>query len=175
MGFQFDLGLYLFQVTRPVQSLGVQEELLLVSLVLEVVVLIALARVLLEMYPFNPDQDLNFNLLMLRKSEQCSKTLRWWCNLRPTLWPVTVACCQHAGTYGWRATASEQVQENSGLTLTDWLDLLDFTLDVSWRSHVCPHQNLAPLAPQDQHDPEALCHLLCCGCFCHSCSGDVQG
>lgn len=59
MGFQFDLGLYLFQGTRPVQSLGVQEELSLVSLVLEVVALIALARVLLEMYPFNPDQDLN--------------------------------------------------------------------------------------------------------------------
>lgn len=58
----------MFQVTRPVQSLGVQEELLLVSLVLEVVVLIALARVLLEMYPFNPDQDLNFNLLMLYAS-----------------------------------------------------------------------------------------------------------
>lgn len=47
------------------QSLGVQEELLLVSHVLEVVELIALARVLLEMYPFNPSQDLNFNLFRM--------------------------------------------------------------------------------------------------------------
>lgn len=70
MGSQFDVGVYLFQVTRPVQSLGVQEEPLLVSLVLEVVVLIALARVLLEMYPYNPDQDLNFNFLKLCKSDQ---------------------------------------------------------------------------------------------------------
>lgn len=62
MGSQFDVGVCLFQVTRPVRSLGVPEELLLVSLVLEVVVLIALARVLLEMYLFNPEQDLNFNL-----------------------------------------------------------------------------------------------------------------
>lgn len=175
MGSQFDVGVYLFQVTRPVQSLGVQEELLLVSLVLEVVVLIALARVLLEMYPFSPHQDLNFSLLMLCKSDQCSKALCWWCNLHLTLWPVTVACCQYAGTYGWWATVSGQVQDISGPTLTDWSDLLDFTLDVSWRSHVCPHQNLAPLAPQDQHNPETLCHLLCCGCFCHSCSCDVQG
>lgn len=75
MGSQFDVGVYLFQVTRPVQSLGVQEELLLVSLVLEVVVLIALARVLLEMYPFSPHQDLNFSLLKLCKSDQCSKAL----------------------------------------------------------------------------------------------------
>lgn len=117
MGSQFDVGMYLFQVTRPVQSLGVQEELLLVSLVLEVVVLIALARVLLEMYPFNLDQDLNLNLLKLCKSDQCSKALRWWCNLRLTLWPVTVACCQYAGTYGWRATVSEQVRNSSRPTL----------------------------------------------------------
>lgn len=55
MGSEVNVGIYLFQVTRPVQSLGVQEELLLVSLVLEVVVLIALARVLLEMYPFSPN------------------------------------------------------------------------------------------------------------------------
>lgn len=65
MGSQVNVGVYLFQVTRPVQSLGVQEELLLVSLVLEVGVLIALARVLLEMYPFDPNQDLNFNYLKL--------------------------------------------------------------------------------------------------------------
>lgn len=63
MGSEVNLGVYLFQVTRPVQSLGVQEELLLVSLVLEVVVLIALARVLLEMYPFSPKQVLNFSYL----------------------------------------------------------------------------------------------------------------
>lgn len=64
MGSRVNVG-YVFQVTRPVQSLGVQEELLLVSLVLEVVVLIALARVLLEMYPFNLNQDLNFNYFKL--------------------------------------------------------------------------------------------------------------
>lgn len=52
----FDVGVCLLQVTRLVPSPGVPEELLLVSLVLEVVVLIALARVLLEMYPFNPVQ-----------------------------------------------------------------------------------------------------------------------
>lgn len=72
---RFDGGVYLFQVTRPVQSLGVPEELLLVSLVLEVVVLIALARVLLEMYPFDPVQDFNSNLLKLCYLDQCSKNL----------------------------------------------------------------------------------------------------
>lgn len=40
-----------FQVTRPALSPGVQEELWLVSLVWEVVVLTAQARVPLEMYP----------------------------------------------------------------------------------------------------------------------------
>lgn len=98
MGSQFDVGVYLFQVTRPVQSLGVREELLHVSHVLEVVVLIALARVLLEMYPLNPAQDFEFNLSKLCKSDQYSKALHWWCNLRLTLWAVTVVCCQYAGT-----------------------------------------------------------------------------
>lgn len=65
MCFKVNVGVYLFQVTRPVQSLGVQEELLLVSLVLEVVVLIALVRVLLEMYPFDRNQNLNFSYLKL--------------------------------------------------------------------------------------------------------------
>lgn len=58
----------LFQVTRLVQSLGVQEELLLVSLVLEVVVLIALARALLEMYPFSSYEELDFCYLNLYES-----------------------------------------------------------------------------------------------------------
>lgn len=65
MDSEINVGVYLLQVTRPVQSLGVQEELLLVSLVLEVVVLIALARVLLEMYPFSSKQDLYFGYLNL--------------------------------------------------------------------------------------------------------------
>lgn len=75
MGSQFDVGIFMFQVTKPVQSLGVQEELLLVYLELEVGVLIALARVLLEMYLFNPDQDSNFKLFKLCKSDQCNKAL----------------------------------------------------------------------------------------------------
>lgn len=61
------------------------------------------------------------------------------------------------------------------LWLLNLSNFLDFELDVSWRPYVCPHQNLAPLAPQDQHNPEALCHLLCCGCLCHPCPCDVQG
>ncbi|KAK9516629.1 hypothetical protein VZT92_024549 [Zoarces viviparus] len=45
---------------------------------------------------------------------------------------------------------------------------------VSWRTHVRPHQNLASLAPQNQYNPEALRHLLRCGCLCYSWSRDGQ-
>ncbi|XP_068579841.1 uncharacterized protein [Cebidichthys violaceus] len=45
---------------------------------------------------------------------------------------------------------------------------------VSRRSHVRPDQNLASLAPQNQYNPEALCHLLRCGCLCYSCSCNGQ-
>ena len=48
-------------------------------------------------------------------------------------------------------------------------------VDVSRRSYVCTHQDLAPLAPQHQHQPEALCHLLSSGCICSARPGHVQG
>lgn len=47
-------------------------------------------------------------------------------------------------------------------------------LDVSWRPHVCPHQDLAALAPESEHNSKALCHLLCPGSICSSSSRHVQ-
>lgn len=96
------------------QSPGVQEELLPVSLVWEVVVLTALARVLLEMYPFDLNWGFSFSSLLIllfvpRPTKTESKDLHWWCNLRLTVWPVTECLLSYAGTHGWRTTESEQV------------------------------------------------------------------
>lgn len=82
-----------FQVTRPAQSPGAQEELLLVFHVWEVVVLTVLVRVLLETYPLNQNvvfQALFFFLFhCLQFKCNLHVVQQWWCNLRLTVWPVT--------------------------------------------------------------------------------------
>lgn len=101
-----------------------------------------------------------------------STCLLWWCNLRPTQREVTVACCymlplEIDETWIW-ATPKKTIVFFFFFFMQ--CVCLDYSADVSWWSYVCAHKDLAPLAPQDQCHPEALCHLLCPGRFCPSCS-----
>lgn len=171
---QEDDCLCIFQAIRPAQSPGVQEELWPVSLVWEVVVLTALDRVPLEMYPFDHHCRVchSFQKFIVLGP---TLDLQWWCNLRPTGWPVTECLLSYTGTNGWRSLILSIIKGFITFAKLSYLSnpLTWLCIDVSWRSHVCPDQDLAPLAPQDQHNPEALCHLLCLGCLCYSCTCDV--
>lgn len=40
-----------------------------------------------------------------------TKDLQWWCNLRLTLWPVTVCLLSYAGTDGWRSLSLSRYLE----------------------------------------------------------------